>query len=138
MVSNQPIWLYDGVCVLCSTAVRYVLAHEREPLIRFVAIQSGEGQRLSQQHGLDLQSPETFLFLEEDRILKKSDAAIALLKHIKGPARALGVAGFIPKAWRDAAYDLIARHRYKIFGRYEACHLPSKETLHRFALPENV
>jgi predicted DCC family thiol-disulfide oxidoreductase YuxK len=136
MTEQGTVWLYDGVCVLCSAAVRYVLSHERHPVIHFVALQSYEGMRLAAIHGLDPHDPETFLFVEGGVVLMKSDAVIALSRHVNGPARLLRLAAYLPRSWRDAIYDLIARHRYQIFGKYESCHVPPSETRHRFSLPE--
>lgn len=84
---DAPVWLYDGVCVLCSGSVHYTLRHEQDATIRFVAIQSREGRALAQAHGIDPDDPESFLFIEDGRALAKSDGVLALLRHLGGPAR---------------------------------------------------
>ncbi len=138
MNGRPPVWLFDGVCVLCSGAVHYTLRHEKHPDIRFIAIQSEEGRAIAREHGVDPDDPETFLFVEKGRALPKSDGVIALAAHLGGPARFLRIGRFLPRVARDFLYDLIARNRYRLFGRRETCLIPDPETRHRFVLPEQT
>jgi predicted DCC family thiol-disulfide oxidoreductase YuxK len=135
-MNEGPIWLYDGVCVLCSGGVRYTLRHERDQAIRFAAIQSREGRELAMQHGIDPDEPESFLFIENGRALAKFDGVLALVGHLDGPARLLLAGRLLPKALRDWLYDRIARNRYRVFGRKTACDRPDPAQRHRFSLPE--
>jgi predicted DCC family thiol-disulfide oxidoreductase YuxK len=132
----SPVWLFDGVCVLCSASVAFTLRHERAPLIRFVAIQSGEGRALAMQHGVDPDQPETFLFVENGRALPKSDGIIALARHLRWPWRAGSALAVIPGPLRDWAYDRVARNRYAWFGKRETCVVPDAATRARFVLPD--
>lgn len=135
MSEDAPVWLFDRDCVLCSNAVRHVLAHERaSPPIRFVAILSGEGRALAQRHGIDADNPESFLFVVNGRALAKSDGVIALARRLDGPARILILGRFLPRWLRDPAYDLVARTRYRVFGRKQNCLVPTPEERHRFVL----
>ena len=131
---NLPIWLFDGVCVLCNGAVRYTLKHEKEPLIRFVSIQSVEGRQLALQHGLDPDDPQSFLFIENGEALPRSDGVIALARHLDGPASLIVLLRFLPKFLRDFAYDRVARNRYRLFGRKLECPIPDAGIRHRFVL----
>lgn len=138
MDTPGPIWLYDGVCVLCSGAVQYTLRHEREPAIRFVAIQSREGRALAQAHDIDPDDPESFLFIEDGKALAKSDGVLALLQHLRGPARLLRIGSVLPRAMRDWLYDRVARNRYRWFGQKTACEMPDPTQRHRFSLPDGT
>lgn len=138
MDTPAPIWLYDGVCVLCSGSVQYTLRHEREPAIRFVAIQSREGRTLAQAHGIDPDDPESFLFIEGGKALAKSDGVLALLRHLRGPARLLRIGSVLPRAMRDWLYDRVARNRYRWFGQKTACEMPDPTQRHRFSLPDGT
>ncbi|WP_108879984.1 DCC1-like thiol-disulfide oxidoreductase family protein [Anderseniella sp. Alg231-50] len=129
-----PVWLFDGVCVLCNGAVQYTLKHEKEPLIRFVSIQSVEGRQLAVQHGLDPDDPQSFLFVENGKALARSDGVLALARHLDGPARLISWCRFLPKPLRDFAYDRIARNRYRLFGRKSECPIPDAGIRHRFVL----
>lgn len=132
---GAPIWLYDGVCVLCSGSVQYALRHERDHAIRFVAIQSPEGRELARRHGIDPDAPESFLFVEDGKAWPKSDGVLALVEHLSGPARLLKLGRVLPKALRDWLYDRLARNRYRLFGRKDTCGLPDPAQRHRFVLP---
>lgn len=136
--AQNPILLYDGVCVLCSGGVRFVLRHEREPAIRFVAVQSTEGRALARVHGLDPQAPESFLFIENGAALAKSDAAFAVIRHLRGPARLLLLGRILPRPLRDWLYDRIARNRYHLFGQKTVCERPDPRQRHRFSLPDGT
>ena len=135
-VDPRAIWLFDGMCGFCSWSVRFLLAHERDPSTVFVAIQSRRGRDIATRHGIDPDVPSTFLFIENDRALEKSDGLIALAKHLHWPWRALQWGEVIPKGIRDSLYDVLARNRYRILGRKEACELPPPSHRARFVLPE--
>lgn len=131
---NPAIWVFDSACVLCDGGVHYTLKHEKTESIRFVSIQSDVGRALAREHGLDPDDPQTFLFIEDGRAFEKSDAVIALARHLKGPAGWVSRARLLPKPLRDLAYLLIARNRYRLFGRKTTCMVPTPETRHRFVL----
>lgn len=131
---QQAIWVFDSQCVLCDGGVQYTLKNERAASIKFVSIQSGEGRDLAAKYDIDPDDPTTFLFIENGQALQKSDAIIALSRHLKGPARLVALVKPVPKGLRDFAYGFIARNRYRMFGRKDTCIIPSAETRHRFSL----
>lgn len=135
---DASVWLYDGVCVLCSGGVHYTLRHERDATIRFVSIQSREGRALALAHGIDPDDPDSFLFIENGQALAKSDGVLALLRHLDGPARLLLIGHFLPRVFRDWLYDRIARNRYRLFGQNSACEVPDPTQRHRFSLPDGA
>jgi predicted DCC family thiol-disulfide oxidoreductase YuxK len=106
---------------LCNGTVRWVLRHEHRNDIVFAAIQSESGADLLRRAVLDPNDPMTFLFIENDRVLTRSDALIALANHLKRPWRWLTSLHFVPRRWRDALYDGVARNRFRLFGRTEVC-----------------
>lgn len=130
----RAVWLFDGVCVLCSWGVHYTLRHERDASIQFVAIQSAEGRALAARHGVDPDDPVSFLFIDNGHVLQASDAVIALSRHLKGPARVLPLFRFVPKGVRDATYGLVARNRYRLFGKTQTCMTPQVDVRDRFVL----
>lgn len=133
--SEPPVWLFDGVCVLCAWSVRFTLRNERDHILRFVAIQSAEGRAIALAHGIDPETPESFLFIEKGRAHDKSDGVISLSRHLKWPARAIGWIGLLPRPARDWLYDRLAQNRYRMFGRRETCMVPDAATRARFVLP---
>jgi predicted DCC family thiol-disulfide oxidoreductase YuxK len=120
---DDDVILYDGVCVFCSRWVRFVASRDRDARFRFTAIQSGYGTRLAQAFGIDLQDPDTNAVIHGGVVYFKSDAALTVLGLLPGWSfvRVLFV---VPKPLRDGVYNLVARNRYRIFGKYEACFVP--------------
>ncbi len=131
-MTDAPIYIYDGQCVLCSRAVQYVLRYEDRPEMRFVAIQSETGKELSKDNGVDPDNPDTFLLIIGDKVLKSSDALIALIRYAGGPARWLLILRLFPRPIRDFLYRRIAKNRYRIFGKYETCFVPDMAMRARF------
>ena len=123
--------LFDGVCVVCSRWVRFVIDHDKDRRFRFVAIQSEAGRVLAMRYGIDADAPQTNAVILDGRIWFKSDAALAVLNALPSTRR-LGILRAVPTPLRNPIYDLIAQNRYRIFGRTDACMVPSAEDRDRF------
>ena len=123
--------LFDGVCVFCSRWVRFVIDRDEDRRFRFVAIQSETGRALAVRYGIDADAPQTNAVILQGRIWFKSDAALAVLSELPS-TRGLGALRGIPAGLRNPIYDLIAQNRYRIFGRTDACMVPSAEDRARF------
>ncbi len=123
---DDDVILYDGVCVFCSRWVRFVAMRDVDRRFRFTAIQSGYGTRLAQASGINPEDPDTNAVVHGGEVLFKSDAALTVLSNLPGWGwtRALRA---VPKPLRDALYGLVARNRYRIFGKYEECFVPDAE-----------
>jgi predicted DCC family thiol-disulfide oxidoreductase YuxK len=123
--------LFDGVCVFCSRWVAFVIARDRAKTFRFLPIQSEGGRRLAERIGVTPDDPETNAVVLDGVAYLKSDAALMVLARLPGWSWArLGWA--FPKALRDWTYDRIAKNRYRIFGRLDACMVPGPEVRDRF------
>jgi predicted DCC family thiol-disulfide oxidoreductase YuxK len=123
MINSWPdddVILYDGVCVFCSRWVRFVAARDTAQRFRFTAIQSGYGTRLAQAFGINPEDPDTNAVIHGGKAFFKSDAALTVLSLLPG-WRWVRALRRVPKPVRDAVYDLVARNRYRIFGKYEEC-----------------
>jgi predicted DCC family thiol-disulfide oxidoreductase YuxK len=135
--SGGAVIVFDGVCVICNGWVCFLLRHDRRARYRFAAMQSEAGRALLSTHGLDPDDPASFLLIEHDvasspRIATDSDAIRRVLVGLGGVWRAAHVIALVPRRLRDAAYRVIARNRYRWFGRHDACLLPSPEHRQRF------
>lgn len=128
------LMLFDGVCNFCSGAVQVALRWDRRGEIRFTPLQSPFGQALAAKHGLDLENPDSFLFFERGRPLEASDAVLALVARLGAPWSWLGAFRVVPRPWRDAAYLLLARNRYRLLGKKSACMTPTAGQRARFIL----
>ena len=123
---DDDVILYDGVCVFCSHWMRFVATRDVERRFRFTAIQSDYGRRLGQALSIDAEDPDTNAVVHGGVATFKSDAALTVLAHLPGWQR-VRVLRAVPKAWRDAVYNLVARNRYRIFGKYDECFVPDAE-----------
>ena len=123
---DDDVILYDGVCVFCSRWVRFVAKRDVEQRFRFTAIQSGYGTRLAQAFGINPDDPDTNAVVHGGEAFFKSDAALTVLSNLPGWGWVRTLRA-VPKPLRDAVYNLVARNRYRIFGKYDECFVPDAE-----------
>jgi len=129
--------LFDGVCVLCSRSIQFVLKRDRDNWYRFTPIQSPYGRALAQRLGISLQAPETNAVIVRGRAHFKADSAIEVLRRL--PHRSWSqVFLLVPRAVRDFVYDCVAQNRYRLFGRTEICMVPTPDISARFVLEEGA
>ena len=124
---DRPLIVFDGFCVLCSANAQFVLRHDREAAFRLTTAQGPIGEALYRHYGLASGDYETLLVLSQGRLLTHSDAAIAIGEGLGWPWRAARVLRLVPRPVRDALYRLVARNRYRLFGRRTSCWMPSDE-----------
>ncbi len=135
---QNPILLYDGVCGLCNRSVQFILRHDRAGVFRFASLQSNLAASILTRHGLQPERLDTvYLVLHYESpgesLLARSDAVVSVLKRLGGIWGPLGIVfNIFPRALRDWMYRLVARHRYQMFGKYDACPVPTAETRARF------
>lgn len=134
----HPIILYDRVCGLCDRFIQFVLKRDERDLFRFASLQSELAARVLRGYTINPQQLDTVYvvvnFQEPDqKLLSRSEAAIFVLQQLRGtwPAAAR-VLRILPRRMRDAAYNLVARNRYRWFGKYDTCVLPDARQRHKF------
>jgi predicted DCC family thiol-disulfide oxidoreductase YuxK len=124
--------LFDGVCNLCNSSIQFIIKHDRAAKFKFAPLQSP----LAAQHLADLKVGNTpissIIYIENDEVYQKSTAALKIAKHLDGAWPLLYAFMIVPKFIRDRVYDLIAKNRYKWFGKTEACWIPTPELKARF------
>jgi predicted DCC family thiol-disulfide oxidoreductase YuxK len=125
--------VFDGVCVLCSRGVRFVLRRDRDRRYKFAAMQTTSGRNLLIAHGIDPDDPLSFLLLEGGASYTDSDAIVRILRTFGRGWRFVALLmSIVPRFIRDPLYRWIARHRYRLFGRRPACIVPTADTADRF------
>ena len=129
--------LFDGVCVLCSGWVRFLLARDRAEFFRFTPIQSPYGRALAQRLGIDVETPETNAVIIGGRAYFKADSAMQALARLPR-WRWVRIFAILPRPVRDWLYDRVARNRYQLFGRTESCMVPAPELMRRFVFDESA
>jgi predicted DCC family thiol-disulfide oxidoreductase YuxK len=130
-----PVLLYDGVCGFCNKTVQMILDRDRRGEMRFAALQSDYGQAVVGRHP-ELQGVDSVVYVERaadvERVYVRSEAALKVAAYLGGVWKLFLAARLVPRGLRDYFYDLFARHRYRFFGKYDACMLPPPEVRARF------
>ena len=131
-VDAGHVVVFDGVCNLCAHSVAFILAHERDHAIRFATWQSDSGRVLLHGFGFDPGDLMTFVFIKGGTVHVRSDAALEVAHHLRLPWRMLRVLRIVPRRLRDSIYNLIARNRYRWFGKRASCLAPTPQLRSRF------
>ncbi|HLK59114.1 MAG TPA: DCC1-like thiol-disulfide oxidoreductase family protein [Chthonomonadaceae bacterium] len=134
MTETQPIALvlFDGVCNLCNRSVQFIIRNDPGKRFRFASLQSPAGQEVQQRFHLPPDALDSVLLLENDRLYNRSTAALRIARRLRGLWPLLSVLLLVPRPLRDWAYNLIAKNRYRLFGKRDVCMLPTPELKDRF------
>ena len=126
------IVLFDGVCNFCNASVNFVIERDKAGYFKFAPLQSEIGEELIAKHGIDTAETDSVIVVENDLAYTHSSAALRIAKQLDGLWS--WSYGFIvvPKPVRDFFYRLFAKHRYRLFGRQDACMMPTPEIRARF------
>lgn len=140
-MSNQPLTvmgeqdrviLFDGVCVLCSHWARFLMRFDQQQRYKLATVQSAEGQAILAWCGLPTDHYDTLVFVDGREVFLRSSAIIQVLMGLGWPWRLAAIGLIIPRPIRDWAYDHLARNRYRVFGQYSSCVMPTPDHAQRF------
>ena len=120
-MENQPIILFDGVCNLCNHSVRFVIKKDVKHIFKFASLQSDFGKKILAENRLDEKSFSSFILVENGKLYFKSTAALKVVKKLTGLVKLLYIFIIIPPFIRNFIYDVVARNRYKWFGKSDVC-----------------
>ncbi|WP_042225082.1 thiol-disulfide oxidoreductase DCC family protein [Oceanobacillus manasiensis] len=123
--------LFDGECNFCDRSVQFVMKRDPEAIFTFASLQSGAGERVKEHYNIN-PSLDSMILVEGETYYTKSTAALKICRNLKGFWKVFSVLLVIPKPIRDFFYNIVARNRYKWFGKRETCRLPSPEERARF------
>lgn len=135
--ARKDLILYDGVCGLCNGFVRFLLPRDRHDRLRFASLQSGFARDLLARHGEDARDLGTVYVVVNGRdggvrLLRKSRAVLHVVRGLGGMWRVAALLAVCPPGLLDAGYDLVAKNRYRLFGKYEACLMPDPKWRDKF------
>ena len=131
-MKDHQVILFDGVCNFCNYWANFILARDKNDFFRFAALQSTAGQELLKKFKLNRTSFDTFVLIDGENYSTKSTAALMIAGKLKSVVKLFYPFIFLPKPFRDFFYDLIAKNRYKFFGKRESCRIPTKEERGKF------
>ena len=131
-MQEHPVILFDGVCNFCNTTINFLIRQDRQKVLRFAALQSEAGQQLLERFSLPKEKFDSFILIDKGKVYKSSTAVLFLSGKLPWYWKWTQLFWLVPTALRDAVYGVIARNRYKWFGKKEQCMLPSAEVRSRF------
>ncbi|MBN4056697.1 thiol-disulfide oxidoreductase DCC family protein [bacterium AH-315-J21] len=132
MCNSKPILLFDGVCNLCNYFVQFTIKRDPNAKFRFAALQSSAGQALLKESDLSDDDLDSFVLIKDDKCFVKSSAALHVFKEIGGFWKVFYVLIIIPRPLRDVLYKIVAKMRYRVFGKRDTCMLPTPDIEKRF------
>lgn len=124
---KNPVIFFDGVCNLCTGSVQFIIKHDPKHYFRFASLQSELGQQFLQQNGLSADTFDSFIVWEDGKYYTESTAALRVVRKLNGLWSGLYTFILLPAFIRNSVYKLIARNRYRWFGKKEVCWLPTAE-----------
>jgi predicted DCC family thiol-disulfide oxidoreductase YuxK len=128
----KHIVLFDGICNFCDWSVQFIIKRDPEAHFTFASLESSKGTELRKAFQVP-ESLDSVVFIRSDgKVFTESDAALQICGKLRGPVNLLQVFYIIPRPVRNTLYRTAARSRYRIFGKKEACRIPSKEEAARF------
>ena len=126
------IILFDGVCNLCNGVVRFIIKRDKQNVFKFATLQSEYGMDFLASNNLHSAPLETIILIDGEKIYTQSDAVITILKALGGIWKLAVFFKIIPKSIRNFIYHLIAKYRYRIFGKRDTCMAPTEKMRSKF------
>jgi predicted DCC family thiol-disulfide oxidoreductase YuxK len=134
MSDESHILLFDGVCNLCNKLVMFIIIIDKRAKIRFASLQSESGKSLLKACNMSENEIDSVVYISDHELFIKSNAILHLLKDIGNGWNLFFGLIIIPSFIRDFFYDLVARSRYRIFGKKSVCMKPSPDSVNRFLI----
>jgi predicted DCC family thiol-disulfide oxidoreductase YuxK len=131
-MEKNPLVLFDGVCNFCNYWVNFAIKRDRKNKLLFTPLQGETAKRVLPKYNLNPTSLSSVIFIDAGKAYTQSSAAIRICKHLGGRWKLFYGLIIIPKFIRDFIYNIIARNRYKWFGKKESCMIPIPELRERF------
>lgn len=129
---NKKIVLFDGVCNLCNNSVVFIIQHDQKDVFRFASLQSEIGKKLTAERGIDPSEVDSIVLIDPgNAYFVKSSAALEIARELSGYSW-MRIFLHLPAWLRDFIYNLIAKNRYRWFGKKEQCMLPTPELKAKF------
>jgi predicted DCC family thiol-disulfide oxidoreductase YuxK len=130
--TNYEIILFDGVCNFCNSSINFVIDHDPNKHFKFAPLQSEIGQDILRKFHKNTEDFDSVILLKDNKLYQKSAAALEITKQLSGSWKYLYVFSVLPTFLLNFFYDIIAKNRYKIFGKADSCRMPTPDLRERF------
>ncbi|WP_316830213.1 thiol-disulfide oxidoreductase DCC family protein [Pedobacter aquatilis] len=131
-MAEQPVIFFDGICNLCNASVQFAIEHDKRNVFKFTALQGEYAKVVLPEFNVDTQKINSIMLLEDHKLYTKSSAALRIARKLNGLLPVLYVFIVVPKFIRDWFYDIIAKNRYKWWGKQESCWVPTPALKSKF------
>jgi len=129
---DPKIILFDGVCNFCNYWVNFIIDRDTQNIFKFATLQSEKGKELLEKFNLPKDDFDSFILISQNKVYKKSEAAFEIAKQLNGWSKLFLPFRFLPNSFSNFVYDLVAKNRYKFFGKRDTCRIPTKEERSKF------
>ena len=129
---KSAIILFDGVCNFCNSSINFIIEHDKKNYFKFAPLQSESGERLKKEFHLDSPNIDSVILIEDNKAFTHSTAALKVARGLGGIWSLAYIFIIVPKFIRDFFYKLFAKNRYRLFGKKDACMMPTPEIRAKF------
>ncbi|MCM3006458.1 thiol-disulfide oxidoreductase DCC family protein [Priestia koreensis] len=131
-METSPLVLFDGVCNFCNGSINFIIKHDQKGIFQFAPLQSEAGERTLKSFSIPDHYLDSLVYIENNRCYVKSTAALKIARRLDGGWKLFYAAIIVPRPIRDYIYSIIAKNRYKWFGKRDACMIPTPDVRKRF------
>ncbi len=131
-MKDKAVVFFDGVCNLCNSSVNFIIDRDKKNYFEFAALQSDVSVEKLRDFPIDINKLESIVLLKNGKVFTKSSAALHIAKDLSGGWPLFFVFMILPKFFRDFFYNLIAKNRYRLFGKLDECRIPTPELKEKF------
>lgn len=128
----SAIVLFDGVCNFCNSSINFVIEHDQAGYFKFAPLQSETGESLIEKHGIDPAKTDSVILVEDEKVYLQSTAALRIARKLDGLWSLSYIFIAVPRPLRNLFYKLFAKNRYRMFGKQDACMMPTPDVRARF------
>jgi predicted DCC family thiol-disulfide oxidoreductase YuxK len=129
---EHAVILFDGICNFCNDRINFIIRHDKRDYFRYTPMQSETGMKIMKENNLDATSPDSFFLVENGKSYDRSTAALRIVRKLSGAWPLLYFFIIVPKFLRDIGYKIVAKNRYKWWGKKDACMIPTPEVRQKF------
>ncbi len=131
-INNYELILFDGVCNFCNSSINFVIDHDPQKRFKFAPLQSELGQEVLTKFHKNTKDFDSVILLKDNQLYQKSEAALEIAKHLSGFWKYFAIFKILPIPFLNFFYDIVAKNRYRIFGKTDSCRMPMAELRERF------
>lgn len=128
----MQVILFDGVCNLCNGAVNWIIKRDKQNKFKFASLQSVFGRQTIARYNLGEDYLNTIVFLDNEKVYLRAEAVLRILKGLGGFYSLLYIFNALPSPILNFFYNIVARYRYRWFGKRDTCRVPTESEKAKF------